>query len=136
MRLTWRDALATVFVLAAVVVYGIWLVDDEVLGTSSVRTIGLVVMLLGLASSVTAVVYGVGAGLLRASKVYLMVTSLVGLGALVAGILVLVQESEPMLGGLVIATASLWLMSTIRHVLIATKAHQPGIGSPPLPHAA
>jgi hypothetical protein len=135
MRLTWRDALATVFVLAAVVVYGIWLVDDEVLGTSSVRTIGLVVMLLGLASSVTAVVYGVGAGLLKAPKLYLVVSSLFGLGALVAGVLVLVDESEPMLGGLVIATALLWLMSTIRHALIVTR-ERPGLGSPPLPHAA
>lgn len=136
MRLTWRDALATVFVLAAVVVYGMWVADDEVLGTTSVRTVGLVVMLLGLASSVTAVVYGVGAGLLKASKVYLAVASLFGLGALVAGVLVLVDESEPMLGGLVIATAILWLMSTVRHVLIATNQHQPGLGSPPLPHGA
>jgi hypothetical protein len=136
MRLTWRDALATVFVLAAVVVYGIWLVDDEVLGTSSVRTIGLVVMLLGLASSVTAVVYGVGAGLLKAPKLYLVVSSLFGLGALVAGVLVLVDESEPMLGGLVIATAILWLMSTVRHALIVTREQRRGLGSPPLPHAA
>lgn len=136
MRLTWRDALATVFVLAAVVVYGLWVVDDEVLGMSSVRSVGLVVMVLGLAASVTAVVYGVGAGLMRASKVYLVVTSLFGLGALVAGVLVLVDESEPMLGGLVAATAILWLMSTIRHALIVTREQRPGLGSPPLPHAA
>ena len=119
MRLSWRDALATVFVLAAALLYALWLADVEVFGLSSVRAVGIVVMALGLAASVTAVVYGVGAGLLQASKVYLAITSLIGLGALVAGIMVLVSENEPMLGALVIATAVLWLLSTVRHVLIA-----------------
>jgi hypothetical protein len=118
-RLSWRDALATVFVLAAALLYALWLAGVEVFGLSSVRAVGIVVMALGLAASVTAVVYGVGAGLMRASKVYLAITSLIGLGALVAGIMVLVSENEPMLGALVIATAVLWLLSTVRHVLIA-----------------
>ena len=119
MHLTWRDALATVFVLAAAVLYLLWLAEIEVLGMSSPRAIGGVVMGLGLAASITAVVYGVGAGLMQASKVYLAVTSLIGLGALVAGIMVIVDANEPMLAALLIATVVLWLVSTVRHVLIS-----------------
>lgn len=131
MRLTWRDALATIFVLGAVVVYALWWADIEVFGMSSPRAIGIVVMALGLAASVTAVVYGVGAGLLQASKVYLVVTSLFGLAALAAGIVVLVDESEDMLAALVLATAVLWLMSTVRHALLEG-AHEVDRGSPTL----
>lgn len=136
MRLTWRDTLATVFVLAAGILYLLWLAEIEVFGMSSPRAIGFVVMVLGVAASVTAVVYGVGAGLLQASKLYLVVTSLIGLGALVAGIMAIVEENEPMLGALVIATAVLWLMSTVRHALIAGReiGHEPS--GPALGHAA
>jgi hypothetical protein len=135
MRLSWRDGLATVFVVAAVLVYALWLADVEIFGLSSTRSVGIVVMVLGLAASVTAVVYGVGAGLLKASKVYLAVTSAVGLAALVAGIAVLVNEDEPMLATLVIATAVLWLMATVRHVLIAQDRAEPRT-PPALGHAA
>ena len=135
MRLTWRDAFATVFVVAGSVLYLLWLNDIEVLGISSVRAVGIVVMVLGLAASVTAVVYGVGAGLLQASKVYLVVTSLIGLGALIAGIWVLADENETMLGALVIATALLWLVSTVRHMLIAEARHREEPSGPALGHA-
>jgi hypothetical protein len=117
MRLTWRDALATAFVLVAGALYLRWLDAGEVLGMSSARMVGLTVMLLGLAASVTAVVYGVGAGLLRASKIYLAITSLIGLAAVVAGIWVLVNADETMLAVLVVATGVLWLAATIRHMM-------------------
>ena len=136
MRLTWRDALATVFVLAAAILYLLWLAEIEVLGMSSPRAIGGVVMGLGLAASVTAVVYGVGAGLMQASKVYLAVTSLIGLGALVAGIMVIVDASEPMLAALLIATVVLWLVSTVRHVLIAGREVRHAPSGPAFGHAA
>src|SRR5512141_2172414 len=119
MRLTWRDTLATVFVLAAAVLYLLWLAEIEVFGMSSPRAIGAVVMVLGLAASVTAVVYGVGAGLMQAPRIYLAVTSLIGLGALVAGIMAIADANEPMLAALVIGTVVLWVVSTARHALIA-----------------
>ncbi|MGE5225716.1 MAG: hypothetical protein ACM3OO_02465 [Planctomycetaceae bacterium] len=136
MRLTWRDALATVFVVAAALVYALWLAEVEVFGLSSPRAVGIVVMVLGLAASVTAVVYGVGAGLLKASKVYLAVTSVIGLVALIAGIAVLANEDETMLATLVIATAVLWLMATVRHVLIAGDRVAEPTGPPAFGHAA
>jgi hypothetical protein len=117
MRLTWRDGLATVFVFVAVLLYVSWLTGMEVLGTSSARIVGGVVLGLGLAASVTAVVYGVGAGLFRASKAYLAIASMIGLAALVAGVIALVSGNEMMLGALVFATAALWAMSTVRHML-------------------
>jgi hypothetical protein len=124
MRITWRDWTATALVGAAALVYAVWLSEDEVLGVSSVRTLGLIVLLLGLAASVTAVVFGVGEGLLRANKVYLAVTSVLGLVALVAGIIVLVNEDEDMLATLVVSTVALWLLSTVRHAMLGPVAER------------
>jgi hypothetical protein len=61
------------------------------------RLLGVIVLVLGLAASVTALVFGVGEGLFRASKLYLAIASVIGAAALVAGIIVLVSESEAML---------------------------------------
>lgn len=114
MRLTWRDGLATVFVGVAAIVYALWLAGIEVFGMG-VRGVGGVVLGLGVAASVTAVVYGVGAGLLRVSKVYLVIASFIGLIAFAAGVVALVNESELMLGVLVVSTVALWMMATVRH---------------------
>ena len=118
MRLKWRDGLASVFVGVAALAYFLWLAGIGVLGLG-VRGLGSVVLGLGVAASVTAVVYGVGAGLLRASKVYLGISSLIGLVALVAGVITLISASEPMLDVLVVATVLLWVMATVRHAMVA-----------------
>jgi hypothetical protein len=118
MRLTWRDGLATVFVLVAAILYALWLGGIEVLGMG-VQGLGGVVLGLGVAASVTAVVYGVGAGLLKAPKVYLAIASLIGLVALAAGVITLVNASEPMFNVLVVATVALWVMATVRHAIKA-----------------
>jgi hypothetical protein len=112
MRFSWRDGLATVFVGVGTVLYLVWLAGVDVAGP---RVLAGVVFVLGLAASVTAVVYGVGAGLMRASKVYLVIASLLGIAALVAGVMAMVEVNEPMLALLVIANVALWLMSTLRH---------------------
>lgn len=116
MRMTWRDGLATVFVLIAVLVYALWLGGVEVFGLG-VRGIGAVVLILGLAASVIAVVYGVGAGLLRAHIAYLAGASSIGLIASIAGVATLLNASEPMLTALVFATVALWAMATLRHAI-------------------
>ena len=127
MRMTWRDGLATVFVLVAVLVYVLWLAGVEVFGLG-VRGVGAVVLGLGLAASVIAVVYGVGAGLLHAHKGYLAAASFVGLVACVAGVATLLNASELMLGVLVVATVTLWAMATIRH---AINSETPASEEPP-----
>jgi hypothetical protein len=118
MRLSWRDALATVFVGIGAGLYILWLAGIEVAGP---RVLAGVILGLGLAASVTAVVYGVGAGLLHASKVYLGAASVLGLIALIAGLMAVVAVDEPMLAVLVIATVALWLMSTVRHGMSAAR---------------
>jgi uncharacterized membrane protein YkgB len=116
MRMTWRDGLASVFVLVAVLVYGLWLADVEVFGLGA-RGIGVVVLGLGLASSVIAVVYGVGAGLMQANRRYLAVASLFGIIACVAGVATLLYANEPTLGVLVGSTVVLWAIATVRHAI-------------------
>jgi hypothetical protein len=125
MRMTWRDGLATVFVLIAVLVYALWLGGVEVFGLG-VRGIGAVVLILGLAASVIAVVYGVGAGLLHAHIAYLVGASSIGLVACIAGVAMLLNASEPMLTALVVATVALWAMATLRHAIKteATRANE------------
>lgn len=114
MRFSWRDGLATVFVGIGAGLYFLWLAGVDVAGP---RMLAGVILGLGLAASLTAVVYGVGAGLLRASKVYLAVASVIGLAALVAGVMAVVAVNEPMLAVLSASTVVLWLMSTVRHAI-------------------
>ena len=130
MRLTWRDGLATVFVGTGVVLYALWLAGVEVAGP---RVLTGVVLGLGLAASVTAVVYGVGAGLLQASKVYLVIASAIGLTALVSGVIGLVSVNETMLAMLVASTVALWAMSTVRHAVAAPEpGYEARTGTPSL----
>ena len=117
MRLSWRDGLATAFVAAAGVVYALSPTSAHLPGVSGAKVVAGVVLGLGLAASVTAVVYGVGAGLLHAHKAYLAIASLVGLAALVAGVVALATGNESMLATLVAATVALWLLSTVRHAI-------------------
>jgi hypothetical protein len=125
MRFSWRDGLATVFVAAGGFVYALWLGDIVSVGP---RVVTAIVMGLGLAASVTAVVYGVGAGLLHVSKAYLVAASSIGLTAAVAGVWALAAESQAMLAVLVASTLALWLMATVRHVLAApSPAHRPAV---------
>ena len=97
--------------------YILWLSGVDVLGP---RVLAGLVFGLGLAPSVTAVVYGVGAGLLRSLKLYLAIASLIGLVALVAGVIVITNINEAMLATLVTATVVLWAISTVRH-MVATE---------------
>jgi hypothetical protein len=129
MRLTWRDGVATMCVALAALVYVAWLADEEVLGMSGARPLGVTVLLLGLAASVTAVVFGVG--LFRASKLYLAIASLFGLAALTAGIAVLANESKTMLGVLVGSTVVLWIMSTVRHAMAGGRRGDHVMAHPP-----
>ena len=119
MRVSWRDGLATLFVGVGVLLYVLWLTGAEVAGVSGIKAVGAVILGLGLAASMIAVVYGVGAGLLHVSKTYLAIASFIGLIALVAGVAVLVTANEIWLGTLMAATVVLWLISTVRHVMIA-----------------
>ena len=121
MRLPKQDMIATALVAAAGVFYILWVIGFAPPGVSSTRTTGLVVLALGFAASASAVVPYFDQ-LIRGSKAYLAVTSVIGLIALVAGVEVLVAESGIALGVLMGAMTVLWLMATIRHSHLAKEA--------------
>ena len=88
-------------------------------GVGAVRVVTGIVLALGFAASVSAVVPGF-IELIHGSRIYLVSTSLIGLGALVAGIAALISGRALMLGLLVGATLVMWAVSTARHAMAAS----------------
>jgi len=121
MHLTSKDRFATVLVAGGALAYALWLVGVGSQGATEVRVITAIVLALGFVASASAVVPGFD-GLLHGSKVYLVVASLLGLGAFGAGIAALVSGSEVMLAVLVAADVALWAISTVRHTTVSSKA--------------
>jgi amino acid permease len=118
MRLTRKDGLATLFVAAAGILYALWLTGFALTGAST-RVIGAIIFGLGWAACMSnqsemAAVFGAGTRR-RVPMTYVVIASLIGALALVAGVITLVSANEPMLATLVVATITLWAMSTIRH---------------------
>jgi hypothetical protein len=124
MYLPRRDSIATLFVAAALTAYTAWLVLADHPGASSIRVMAGVVLSLGVAASATAVVPGFEE-LLHSSRIYLVVASLVGLVASVAGIVALTGADTTMLAVLVATTFVMWVMATLRHVLLAVALRGP-----------
>ena len=118
MNLQKRDVAATSLVAAAVVIYLLWLLDAMPSGISDVRATGAVILALGFAASAIAVVPTFGQ-LLGGNKAYLAVTSLLGLVAMVAGVVLLVGTSEPALAVVMVAMVTMWLIATIHHSRLA-----------------
>lgn len=114
MRPLYRDVLATVLVAVSLVIYVAWATGASVLGLADVRTVTLAVLVLGVASSMAAVVPGFGE-LLRGSRLYLAVASAAGVVALAAGLRALIDEDATALAVLVVAMIAMWGMSTLRH---------------------
>ena len=125
MNLQKRDVAATGLVAAAVLIYLLWLLDAVPSAMSDVRATGAVILALGFAASAIAVVPTFDQ-LLHGNKAYLAVTSLLGLGALIAGVVMLVATSEPALAIVMAAMVTMWLIATIHHSRLAkTTPSQP-----------
>jgi predicted branched-subunit amino acid permease len=118
-----RDLTATGLVATALVIYLLWLLDAVPAAMSGVRVTGTVILALGFAASATAVVPTFDQ-LLHGNKAYMAVTSLIGLLALVAGVVMLVASSHTALALLMLAMLTMWLIATIHHSLLA-KATSP-----------
>jgi hypothetical protein len=75
--------------------------------------------------------------LLHGNKAYLAVTSLLGLGALIAGLVMLIAASETGFAVLTAVLLVLWVITTAHHVLLARNTPPtPVIGPEPVrPHA-
>ena len=108
----WRDRIATLVVASALLVYVLWAVGA--IGEVSAGTMSIVVLVLGVVASASAVVPGF-AELLAGSRPYLVLASIGGLVALASGVLTIVNSTEETLAVLVIATVALWAAATVRH---------------------
>lgn len=118
MNLQKRDVVATGLVAVAGLIYVLWLLDSVPSALSDVRATGAIILALGFAASAIAVVPGFGE-LLRGNRAYLTVTSLLGLVALVAGVVMLVSASQTALAVVMLAMITMWLIATIHHSLLA-----------------
>jgi hypothetical protein len=119
MRVSRRDIVATTFVLAGALVYVLWLTSHPLPGMSSARVVAFVVLGTGVAASASAVVPSF-MSLLHGSKTYLAVTSSIGTLAAVAGVVAVVRQTDVMLGVLVSTMAVLWIIATVRHMMMTT----------------
>ncbi len=130
MRFPRRDLIATGLVAIAVLTYLAWAFD--VAGLSSVRVAGIVMLACGFVASASAVVPGFD-GLLHGNKAYLVVTSLIGVAALVGGVGAVVNASESGLSLMLAAIVALWAISTVHHVRLASQSgvRDRGRGRPP-----
>lgn len=130
MSLPKRDVIATVLVVASVVLYGLWLADAALPGLESVRATGIVILGLGFAASASAVVPGFEQ-LVHGNKAYVALTATIGLIALVAGLQMLADQSEAALGVLVVSMVVLWAIATAHHTMLAGRTgHALGSGRP------
>lgn len=121
MRLPRRDLVATVLVAVALVLYVLWAAGAAPPGLDGVRATGLVVLALGFAASASAVVPHFDE-LMHGSRAYMAVTSLIGVVALAAGIVMLVDASGTGLGVMMGAMGLLWLIATVHHSRLAATA--------------
>lgn len=117
MRLTWKDAVTTVFMAGIVVIYTAflngtswWLISTARGTTTAVLVLGFVGgCLLSSAGDLYTETLTGPASVLR------VIASLLGLTALTAGVIGLITTSTIALAVLVGATIALWLVATLRH---------------------
>lgn len=119
MTLQKRDIAATSLVTTGVAIYVLWLLDALPSGMSAVRVVGAVILGLGFVASAIAVVPTFDQ-LLHGGKEYLAVTSLLGLVALIAGVVMLFEASEPALAVVMVTMVTMWLIATIHHSRLAS----------------
>lgn len=126
MNLPKKDVIATILVAIAGVLYLLWVTGSAPPGMGGIRATGIVILALGFAASATAVVPSFDQ-LLHGNKIYIAVTSLIGLIALIGGVLMLVAESDAALAVVMAAIVVLWLIATIHHGLLAKTAPPPPV---------
>jgi hypothetical protein len=116
MRLTWKDAVSTLFMGAIVAVYlafrngtSLWLISSARGATTAVFILGFVG---GCALSAGSLYAGSQP---RSAKAFQAIATILGITALAAAIVGLIAASTVALAVLATATLALWLTATIRH---------------------
>ncbi len=120
MGLTIRDRIATVLVGAATLLAIGWFADVLDLGSVDLAWITVAVLALGVPPSAMAVVPGF-AGLIHGSRLYLLVSSALGLVATAAALATIANRTEETFVALVALTVILWAGATLRHSGILTE---------------
>ncbi len=126
MRLSKRDWVATALVAAAALLYALWALGWAPFGMDGIRATGIGVLALGFLASAWAVVPTFGQ-LLHGDKIYLAVTSAIGVIAAAAGVQMLLTASETGLLVVMVAMIVMWLMATLhhRHIAVPTVPRRP-----------
>ena len=117
MRLTWKDAVTTLFMAAIVAGYAaflngtsLWLISSARGATAAVLVLGIVG---GCALSAAGDLYTGTRS--RSSVAFMAISTTLGIVALSAAVVGLITGSTFALAALVTATIALWLTATIRH---------------------
>ncbi len=123
MRLTWKDAVTTLFIGGIVAVYlaflngtSLWLISSARGTTAAVLVLGFVG---GCALSTAGDAYTGATS--RSARAYAAVASTLGAVALIAAIVGLITAGTVALAILVTATVALWLVATVRHAFTAPR---------------
>ncbi len=119
-----RDVFATVLIGIAVLLYMAWAAGVAIPLVADVKPVALLVLLLGVAASMSAVVPGWDE-LVHDWRLYFGAASLVGLVALIAGVWAIVAGEPAALALMVLMTVVLWAMSTFRHIRVQRLALHP-----------
>jgi hypothetical protein len=125
MGLTWRDAVASLAILAIVLTYIAYLSGTSLLLISNAWATSAVVLVLGVGSAVFA------AGDLytrpqpRTGEVFRRLVTVLGTIAVIAGLLGLITGSAHALEILVLATITMLAAATFWHVLTIGSEHEP-----------
>jgi hypothetical protein len=132
MHLTWKDGLATVFVGLAVVLFVVWSAGAAVSGISG-RGLVVAILLLGIAGCYTArsqfeTFYGVN-GTTRPPLAYVVLVSVVGALATVAGIVAVIGGGTVAVTTLLLAMVVMWILATVRHQRRASADHSAATGA-------
>lgn len=124
MHLLKRDAIATVLVAMAGVLYALWAVDSTLPAMSGTRVTGTAILVLGFAASATAVVPNFDQ-LIRGNRTYLVGMSVIGLGAFAAAVHMLLTAGAVSLAIVMAAMVVMWLIATVHHSVLANTMRGP-----------
>lgn len=109
MRLTYKDALATLFVAAIVVPYLGYLANGSMPFIQDARGMAGIGLVLGLAACT------VGGQVTSAQDMAHRIESVLGPCALALGVATLITESGPLLAVFIATIVALWAMTTLHH---------------------
>ena len=126
MGLTWRDGVATLFMAVIAAIYVAFLGGTSAWLISSARGTTTAVLVLGMVGgcAIGAVGQLYTGNQPQPARVLRAIATILGLTALIAGVIALITGSTVALAVLVAATFALWLLSTARHAF----THRPGAG--------